>query len=485
MRTVDAVRDQAPRRILGPNGRPLVPTMAAAARAVRSLRAGYDAARTTDDNRKHWALADGLSADAAANPAIRQILRNRSRYEVANNSYARGMVQTIANDGIGTGPRLQLVSESMSEADATFVEHEFHAWMNATQLAEKLRTMRVARCEDGEAFAIEVDNDALPVPVKLDLRLVEAEQCTTPTLVLPTANAIDGIHYDGFGNPIVYDILDRHPGDFGLAVPKSTPYAAKRVIHWYRVDRPGQRRGVPEITPALPLYAQLRRYTLAVIAAAETAADIAAYLQTDSPASGEADEIEPLDQIPIEQRMMMTLPAGWTINQLKAEQPATGYREFKQEILNEIARCLHMPFNVAAGNSSGYNYSSGRLDHQLYFRSIEIDRRQLELIALDRLFSDWLREAILIEGYLPQSLRTVRVDWSHQWFWDGGDLLDPESEAKALAQLLAVSGTTLADWYARKGQDWQAKLRQRAREIKLAAELGMPPVDAPTEKAAK
>jgi lambda family phage portal protein len=473
MRTLDAVRDPAPRRILGPNGLPLVPTMAANARAVRTLRAGYDAARTTDDNRKHWALADGLSADAAANPAIRQILRNRARYEVANNSYARGMVQTIANDGIGTGPRLQLVSESMSEADATFVEREFHAWMNATQLAEKLRTMRVARCEDGEAFAIEVDNDALPVPVKLDLRLVEAEQCTTPTLVLPTANAIDGIHYDGFGNPIVYDILDRHPGDFGLAVPKSTPYPSKRVIHWYRVDRPGQRRGVPEITPALPLYAQLRRYTLAVIAAAETAADIAAYMETDSPPSGEADEVEPLDTIPIEQRTMLTLPMGWKINQLKAEQPATGYREFKQEILNEIARCLHMPFNVAAGNSSGYNYSSGRLDHQLYFRSIEIDRRQLELIALDRLFNDWLREAILIEDYLPQSLRNVRVDWSHQWFWDGGDLLDPEAESKALAQLLAVNGTTLADWYARKGQDWQAKFRQRAREIKLAAELGM------------
>jgi capsid protein len=247
---------------------------------------------------------------------------------------------------------------------------------------------------------------------------------------------------------------------------------------------------VPEITPALPLYAQLRRYTLAVIAAAETAADIAAYMETDSPPSGEADEVEPLDTIPIEQRTMLTLPMGWKINQLKAEQPATGYREFKQEILNEIARCLHMPFNVAAGNSSGYNYSSGRLDHQLYFRSIEIDRRQLELIALDRLFTRWLYEAVRLEDYLPQRLRHVSVDWSHQWFWDGGDLLDPEAESKALAQLLAVNGTTLADWYARKGQDWQAKFRQRAREINLARELGMPDGTptanaAPTEKAAK
>jgi ABC-type branched-subunit amino acid transport system ATPase component len=32
------------------------------------------------------------------------------------------------------------------------------------------------------------------------------------------------------------------------------------------------------------------------------------------------------------------------------------------------------PFNVAAGNSSGYNYASGRLDHQTYFKAIREGR---------------------------------------------------------------------------------------------------------------
>ncbi|HAT10922.1 MAG TPA: hypothetical protein DCS97_10095 [Planctomycetes bacterium] len=467
------------KRILGADGRPIVPAVAAAARAVRSvqkLSAQYDAARTTDDNRKHWALADGLSANAAASPEIRRILRNRARYEVANNSYARGMVLTIANDCIGTGPRLQLTSETISDVDATFVETEFAAWMQAANLAEKLRVMRVAKSEDGEAFAVEVDNPGLPTPVKLDVQVIEADQCSSVNYMLPTPEHIDGIRFDKHGNPTVYEFTKAHPGDamggIGL-MSKPDPINASRVFHWFRQDRPGQRRGVPEIMPALPLFAQLRRYTLAVIAAAETAADIAAYLQTDGPAGGEADEVEPLDTIPIEQRTMMTLPAGWTINQLKAEQPATGYKEFKNEILNEIARCQNLPFNVAAGNSSGYNYSSGRLDHQIYFRSQEVDRAQLQTVMLDRLFNDWKREAILIEDYLPQSLRTVKTDWSHQWFWDGGDLIDPEGESKALANLLEVGGTTLADHYARKGQDWQKKLKQRAREIEMERELGI------------
>ena len=46
------------------------------------VHARYDAALTNPDNHRHWALADGLSADAAASPAVRRTLRNRSRYEV-------------------------------------------------------------------------------------------------------------------------------------------------------------------------------------------------------------------------------------------------------------------------------------------------------------------------------------------------------------------------------------------------------------------
>ena len=78
--------------------------------AFRPISARYDAASTNNDNRRHWAGADGLSANAANSAEVRRILRNCARYEVANNSYARGIVLTLANDVIGTGPRLQLLT---------------------------------------------------------------------------------------------------------------------------------------------------------------------------------------------------------------------------------------------------------------------------------------------------------------------------------------------------------------------------------------
>jgi lambda family phage portal protein len=441
-------------------------------RPIRVVRARYDAAATTEDNRRHWANADGLSANAANSPEVRRVLRNRARYEVANNSYARGIVLTIAHDVVGTGPRLQMLT---SDAAANrFVEREFTHWSQAVRLAEKLRTMRVARAEDGEAFGVLTNNEKLATPVTLDVKLVEADQVTTPDWTQDQANAIDGIVFDTFGNPAEYHVLRYHPGDArGLWDSTVDRLPARAVVHYFRCDRPGQNRGIPDITPALPLFAQLRRFTLAVLAAAETAADFAGILYTDAPANGEADAAEPFEPIELEKRALLTMPGGWKMSQLQAEQPATTYAEFKREILNEIARCLNMPYNVAACNSSSYNYASGRLDHQVYYKSIRVEQAHLGLVVLDRLLAAWLDEAVLIEGYLPDSLRTLDADLSHQWMWDGNDHVDPQKEATAQATRLTNHTTTLAHEYARQGRDWEAELRQRAKELELMAELGL------------
>ena len=260
----------------------------------RNVTASYDAAGTTDDNRRHWTAADALGANAANSPYVRRILRNRARYAVTNNSYAKGIMLTLANDVVGTGPRLQ-ISTGNPDVDS-FLEGRFLAWSKAARLAAKLRTACMAKATDGEAFLLFTTNPLLPGEVKMDLRLVEAERVTTPTLGLEDARHVDGITFDADGNPIQYYILPGHPGEPGQAslavVPK--PVDAADIVHWFRADRAGQVRGIPEITSALPLFAQLRRYTMAVLDAAEAAADFAILIYTEMPPDGEAQVTQPM-----------------------------------------------------------------------------------------------------------------------------------------------------------------------------------------------
>ena len=269
-------------------------------RIIPGVRAKFDSAQTNADNRRHWANADGLSPNAAINPEVRRILRNRARYEVANNSYAKGIVLTLANDAIGTGPRLQILTDDSDANDR--VEHAFERWAQAVDLPEKLRTMRMARAESGEAFAILTNNPHVDSPIKLDVKLIEPDQVTTPHLRLAKPDEVDGIVFDKHGNPVAYRVLRHHPGDAGAwshnwGGGDFDTIPAESMVHYFRADRPGQWRGIPDITPALPLFAQLRRYTLAVIAAAETAADFAAVIYTDVPPNGEADPLEPMDMV--------------------------------------------------------------------------------------------------------------------------------------------------------------------------------------------
>ena len=475
-------------------------------REGRGPESRYDAAQTTDTNRRHWAWADHLSANAANTPWIRRQLRNRSRYERANNGYIKGLIRARTNDTIGTGPRLQLDlpdayldpefgrpvatgTPDQAAADlARAVEKKWCEWADATGLADKLRVMADAEDTDGETFCLFVSNPRLD-GVRLDLRVIECDRVATPG-VITAATPFDGVVLDELGNPLEYYVLRQHPGDYFQIVTDVWAFdrvPAEHVVHLFDQERPEQARGVPLMTPALPLYAILRRYTLANLLTAEAQARINAVIEQENalaqcdPADPEADSEDGAgEQIYFAGTQMLTLSAGQKALTLQPSAPGPSYREFKSEVLTEAGRAAGENRNTATGSSAEYNYSSGRLDHLPRLRGIRIRRDRFERRCLDRVFRAWLAEALLVPGYLPAGLPPA-PEWRWCWQWDAFESIDPVKDATAQEIRKRNGLATDADELAAAGKDWREHYRQLAREKSLRDELGLTP--APAEAA--
>lgn len=431
-----------------------------------------------------WANADGLSANSLNDCATRTRLRNRSRYEEQNNGYYGGLVTDRANETVGTGPRLQLSftgqpAEANSDA-AHQVELRWEEWCQSVGLLDKLLLMDEGETREGEVFGLKFTNPRLPDSApQLDLRLYEADQCTTPDLDLGDTQAVDGIRFDGWGNPVEYHLLRQHPGelrgDYTLAYDR---YPWHRVLHWFKPKRAGQARGVPVAQSSLPLCGILRQYTLATLGSAELQARITGTIENPNALpNGEdeegGEEQAPFQEVPIGSNLFVTLPNGMTAKGFDATQPTSQYKDFKAEIVTESGRPMNAPRNVSNGSSAEYNYSSGRLDQQQWQRAIRIRRRRFERVVLDDLFRSWYREALLIPGYLPSGLPPVAA-WRYRWRWDGFVSIDPVKDATANEIALRSGQTTLDRVCGEQGEDWEEAVHQQARELALRKRLGLP-----------
>lgn len=431
----------------------------------RAIRARYDAAQTTRENERHWSQADSWSADWATNPSTRQTLVKRARYERDNNCYASGIVGTVVNDMIGTGPRLQIQEPDQMVKRA--VEARWKSWLAAVRYTEKLRTYASSYIVDGEGISVFFTNPKVDDPVDLDFRLIETEQLTTPGVVPWDVNAVDGIEFDFYGNPKWYSVLRYHPGDVGFQWNACDSIPPAFLTHWFCQIRPGQSRGIPHLTQALPLFAQLRRYTLAVLTAAEIAANHAAVLETDM-LPGEEDSDEDTDafkEFAMTRGLLTALPAGVKMSQFDAKQPVTTYEMFKRELLNEIARCLCVPYNIAAGNSMNYNYSSGRLDHLIYYSMIRARRESLQSVKIEPTFKLWYQMGKNIPGYFPE--QAPKMIPLRSWHWDPRPSIDPQKDAQADTERLNNGTATLHGIYAENGGDFDQAMAERGQEFRV------------------
>lgn len=439
------------------------------------FRSRYDAAQTTDENKRHWNFADAMSARAANSPDVRRKLRNRSRYEADNDSYYGGLIRTVSGDLFGTGPTAQVRTDNDDLNNA--IERRFAEWFDTVGLLQLALTASETKIRDGEAFLLLEVDDTLDYPVPLNLRGVEPEQVTTPAMAMPRdiTRWVDGIDLDQRGRPMTYHVLRQHPGDSFANSYEFERIPARNVIHWKRNNRFGAYRGVPECTASLAVGAQRRRWSLATLTAAEVAADFAVLITSDLPPDfGDGDLPAEWESMPLNRGMITTLPAGGDAKQMTAQHPNQEYAPFKHELLKEQGRPLGAPYSITGLDGSEHNYSSLRYEREIYHAALRVERELCRRDMLDRIFRAWYELARMVPGYLTADISTLPTSVSFGWYWPGFAAIDPLKEAVSDTERLANCTTTLQELYAEYGQDWRVALNQRAREAAELRRLNLP-----------
>lgn len=444
-------------------------------RKKRSVRARHEAALTNKANANHYQYADFMSARAAYHPQMRRTLRARSRYEEENNSVYSGVLDTVQNHIVGSGPSLQVHAENKQAARA--LESLWDQFAEAIGLSNLLAVMVRSDYRDGEVVGLRLDSGPLSW-LPLGVRMYEADQLAQPYVAGMDLTVEDGIRLDTeTGDPIAYHLLRQHPGDrFNASTFEGDWHSAENVIHMFRQIRPGQVRGVPRITPALEDLIRLRRWDIATLKAAENAALMAKTLST-SAAADDADDIEPWLELDLPDGGITVLPSSYKLDDNTPVFPSTNHEMFSRVEHTKIFRCINIPYPIAMGTSRDSNFSSATLDLRLnWVGEVRTQQRRCQTQAIQKLFR-WFVDALACARYeyswplyyLPQGEKLIC-----SWTWDPPPIVDPIDSASAAEARLSTGLSSLSEELSSMGKDPATSIER------AAADLGL---DVPTYQA--
>lgn len=403
------------------NGKPKTNGAVAQPKATQLL-ARYDLADTNTEINEQFARAVHESGNTALSTPDRRRMIDRSRHEIFQaNPWLRGTVRSATVSTIGRGPEVEVKREGREE-DARTIERKFNKWLKRRKTGRKFRCMNNAKQSDGCGLAMVTSNHKTTVEgVMLDFQPFDEDHVKRPRHVYNldrTEMLLDGKEYDPItGEPSRYWVTPKHPAEHPESEPK--PVDARFILDVWDWTRPSLGRGAPEYATTIkngPLQRSFRRATLD---AAATAAKHTAIMQTNIDTFENGDpalrEIADWVTFPTQYGMLTGLPAGWSMNQFKAEHPNTTYTEFNRTTAAEHGRATNQPAFLSLGDGLGLNMSSMTGLKEEWEIEVDVQRQEWETEALDKLFEHWLREAALL-GLIPKDMATLD-DFEHQWRW--------------------------------------------------------------------
>lgn len=442
-------------------------------------------ARKFEGASKSKRLSRWTTPGTSANGALAQdlpFLRNRSRDLRRNNPYAAKGIQVISSNTIGTG----VVTQFRSDADVKKTESAWAEWAETTAIdfdgrnnIYGLQTLIMeAVVESGDVLLRRRTIAALNYPFQYQVLESDFLDHAKNQVDLPDGNfIIQGIEFNSQGKRVAYWLFETHPGGFDALTAATRPVSnrvlAEEIQHIYRMDRPGQARGVPWLSPVIVRLkdfddyedAQLMRQKIAACFTAFVRDISADFLNDDDFEDGDDDTASDVSDR-LEPALIEELPRGKTIE--FANPPAVqNYLDYTSGVLHGIASGLGVTYESLTGDYSGVNFSSGRMGWLEFNRNVKGWQERIVMIQmLDPIAKDFKLMMSLKGDRVATNATFVHVPPARE-------MIDPTREVPMKIEEIRSGLTTLSDALMERGKDPAAHLEQYSKDLASLDKLGI------------
>lgn len=383
-------------------------------------------------------------------------LRNRSRWFVRNNTWAKRATQAISRNVVGEGIRPAPTGGTKNQIKK--VKLLWKEWAESTNCdwngkntfygLQSLAMQSIA--EGGEAIIIKrrvMPTKSNPYPIKI--QLIEGDQLDHTRDYQQLSNGSYcrlGIQFSKEGQIEGYWIYDNHPTDgINHTIELQSHFiSVEDCVPIYEILRPGQLRGIPMGVSAFIKIGDFSDYEDAQLLRQKIASAFVAFIGghefDKSENSSLTEKLEP--------GLIQYLQENETVT-FGTPPPAEGYGEYTKKILQGIAAAYGITYEMLTCDYSNVNFSSGRMakiDISTNFRHLQYNMLVPQMCVPTWC---WFSDACIMAGLMNTKLVCSATDWTAPKI----QMLDPTKETNAIILALQAGLTTLGEVYRENGRD--------------------------------
>ncbi|WP_107314308.1 phage portal protein [Burkholderia metallica] len=419
---------------------------------TRLKAAAYESASTTGARAKSWrASSAGPNAAAVQNLPL---LRSRARDAIRNDPWAKTAIARLVSNTIGNGIQAhpqhpidavrkmqkQLWEDSCEEIDAD----DLFDMAGVQTLAAR------AFFSDGEVLVrrqLRSPSEGLAVPMQIRLLEGDLLPMEKNEIVPGGGEIVNGVEFNADGRRVAYHLLQRHPGEYGRASTANmltVRVPADEIAHVFLALRPGQVRGVPELSTVLLRLKSLDNFDDAVLFRQEVSNLFAGFitkppaepgLMGDPVTGGEmqydVDGFSPV--VSLEPGSMQELAPGEDVKFAEPPGAGTDYGPFMRQQLMAAAASVGMPYEVMTGDLRDVSDRVLRVILNEFRRSIEQIQWNVFIHQFCRKVWRWWVDACALSGAMPMAdyYRRRRDYLRVRWVPQGWPYIHPVQDVTA------------------------------------------------------